>query len=255
MHFDAQFAAPLPSLMNAEFVYIGYLASGSSIPYYHNSTCRVLDIGNSTGEAPYLRFNNNKTEQFKLIAEAFRNGRCMRGRIAYRVATEFLTPSGNKVDFTFEKLENALQFLFGFSAGALPFVNKVQRDGARWAAFSDLWKIADASQLGAIVWDTVFPGANEPFLKRLNNLLHKIHTQGSPKGMGGNVPDIAHLSLSGGKHTHTCCITGTVFDQTCFTKKFVPTATANAGHSQNVDGSAEARQVLTPLVKWIQAEL
>jgi|GEM_PF-5255614 len=254
-HFDAQFSTPPPPLLNAEFVYIGYLASGPSIAYYHDTTCRVLDIGNSTGDAPYLRFQNNKLDQFRLVADAFENRRCSRGRVAYRIATEFLMPLGGKYGYTFEQLENALQFMFGFSAGALPFANLVQNDGARWAPFSDLWKIADASKLGAVVWDTVFPGANGPFLKRLLDLLEEVYKQGSPAAMGGPVPDIAHLSLSGGKHTHRSCSAGTVFERVCYTKAHIPTAAAQAGHSQKPAGTAAARAVLQPLVSWIDSAL
>jgi hypothetical protein len=188
---DSSLASPIPApftsaVVNGKniIVYVGSLRS-AAVAYEKNlRTCSgngrgdvkssVVNIGKATPPYIYKRLANNKHAHFSRMAAAWGSGRCSVDSINYH----FLTCKGvrkvNCVDF-----ENCVQFLFGFAAGGLPILDRIQNSGVnRRASVCGLCQLASVG----FDWRLVFPSGNGCFHSRLDWVLGQLRGAASGKG-------------------------------------------------------------------------
>ena len=149
-------------------------ASGTVGPAYS----AVLNIGATQFGDPWSRLANNKGANFQRLTDAWRNNICPVEDVNYALVADH-TAQGVDLTSAFDA-ENCMQFLFGFAAGALPLMDRIQSPhNNRLASLPDLRRIA---QSGIVAnWSPIFPLSNAVFHSRLLWLLHRLH---ACKGVG-----------------------------------------------------------------------
>jgi hypothetical protein len=143
------------------------------------------------------------------------------------------------------KPEKALQFIFGFAAGALPICDLGQKGlPVRKAYFSDLHSVATAAAAAGVQWAQIFPNSNNTFYQRLQALL------GAVQGINiAGVPATTQIGLSGTLFSAH----GPQWQEVRF-EKLVPPQGAPIV-SAAAYGPTAGRRALAGLVGWIDAQL
>lgn len=164
-----------------EMIYVGSLAETAVLYAGHLQDCdsgidgpsysAVLNIGATQYGDPWSRLANNKGANFQRLLTAWRDNRCPIEDVNYALLTD---ETAQGIDLTnATDAENCLQFLFGFAAGALPLMDRIQSAyNNRRAPLPTLHRIARSGITAN--WGIIFPLSNAVFHSRLLWLLHRL---------------------------------------------------------------------------------
>lgn len=194
-------------------VYIGALRN-QQVAYCKSTKSGVINIGDIKGlnSLPdvYTRLANNKHKQYESIGIAWANHRCGKDTVEYRLIPD---RPNRGLDFSaVQKPEIAIQFLFGFAAGALPLLDQTQSSAnTRRAKFSDLQAIAMSNAVHPANWRYIFPNGTASFYERLAWLLKQVNLNTTSPGTSG-ITSKGYLHLQGKVYNPCLALPEVTFD-------------------------------------------